>query len=150
MSRIALRTASAVCLTAAVAVLAWGQNPPGTGSNVTPVRAKSLLGAQVALQGGTAAGTVEDIVLSNEGVVDYLIVSQGGKLVTVPWDAAKFSFQKDNTAVINLNVTPEQYKAIPTYGTQQYPEFYNPAYQTQVYKYYNLTPGKWRRLERRQ
>src|SRR2546421_10530010 len=112
------------------------------------VRAKSVLGAKVTLQGGAGVGTVEDIVMSDEGVIDYLIVSEGGKLVTVPWDAVKFSFEKQS-AVINLNIPAEQYQKIPTYGPTQYPDYYSPTYQAQVYKYYNLTPGKWRRLERR-
>src|SRR5262249_26070515 len=78
MWRAAVRTASALCLPTAVAVLALGQAASGQGTPPgTAVRAKSLLGATVTLQGGTRAGTVEDIVLSNEGVVDYLLVSEG-------------------------------------------------------------------------
>jgi hypothetical protein len=147
MLRTVLRTASALSLLAAVAALGLGQTPAGTGTPATAVRAKSILGATVSLQGGTRAGTVEDIVLSNDGVVDYLIVSEGGKLVTVPWDAVNFNYEK-RTATINL--APEQYQRIPTYTTTAYPQFYSPAYRTQVYKYYNLSPGKIRRLERRQ
>jgi len=85
-------------------------------------------------------------VLSNEGVVDYLVVSQDGKLVTVPWDAATFNWGK-RTATIHIS--PEQYRKIPTYTSTTYPEFYSPTYRTDVYKYYNLRPGQIRRLERR-
>ena len=87
-----------------------------------------------------------DIVFDDEGVIDYFIVSQNGKLVTVPWEAAKFNFEK-RTAVINI--TPEQYQKIPTYTVQTYPQFYTPTYQNQIYGYYNLTPGQARRFERR-
>src|SRR5262249_9350182 len=146
MLRTALRTASALSLLAAAAALTLGQTPAGTGSPTTGVRAKSLLGTTVTLQGGTRAGTIEDIVLSNDGVVDYLIVSEGGKLVTVPWDAVNFNYQK-RTATINL--APEQYRRIPTYTTTEYPQYYSPVYRTEVYKYYNLSPAKVRRLERR-
>ena len=92
-------------------------------------------------------GTVEDIVLSDEGVVDYLIVSNDGKLVTVPWDAAKFDFGK---RMATVNIAPERFQQIPTYTTTNYPNFYAPAYRTEVYKAYGLTPGQQRRLERRQ
>ena len=143
MLRTAVRTASALALLAAVAALTVGQTPSGSG---TGVRAKSLLGTTVTLQGGARAGTVEDIVLSNDGVVDYLIVSEGGKLVTVPWDAVRFNFER-RTATINM--APEQYRRIPTYTTTDYPQYYSPTYQTQIYKFYNLPPGKLRRLERR-
>jgi len=110
------------------------------------LRAKSILGSKVHLQGNATAGTVEDIVFDEEGVIDYFIVSDGTKMVTVPWEAAKFNFEK-RTAVINI--TQEQYQQIPTYTTERYPDFYTPAYRTQVYKYYGLTPGQERRFERR-
>jgi hypothetical protein len=145
MLKTALRTASALGLLAAVAALAPGQNARTGDTPTTAVRAKSLLGATVSLQGGARAGTVEDIVLSSEGVVDYLIVSEGGKLVTVPWQAANFNFEK---RMATINLSPEQYKQIPTYTVNEYPQYYSPAYQTQVYKYYNLRPGQVRRLER--
>lgn len=112
----------------------------------TALRAKNILGSQVHLQGNASAGTIEDIVFDDEGVIDYFIVSQNGKMVTVPWEAAKFNFAK-RTATINI--TQEQYQKIPTYTTETYPQFYTPQYQNQIYGYYNLTPGQTRRLERR-
>jgi len=112
----------------------------------TTVRAKSLLGTRVSLSGGTEAGTIEDIVLSGEGVVDYLIVSSDGKLVSVPWDVTKFDYER-RTAVIN--VTPEVYRRIPTYTVDRYPNFYAPTYRDQLYRHYGRTPGAARRLERR-
>lgn len=97
--------------------------------------------------GGNAnIGTIEDIVFDDEGVIDYFIVSDGGKPVTVPWEAAKFNFEQ-KTAVINI--TQEQYKQIPTYTPQQYPDFYTPTYQTEIYRFYNLKPGEVRRFDRR-
>jgi sporulation protein YlmC with PRC-barrel domain len=110
-------------------------------------RAKSILGAQVSLQGGTGIGTIEDIVLNTDGVIDYLIVSEGGKLITVPWEAAKFNHEK-RTAVINI--TQDQFRQIPTYTVNSYPDFYTPTYRVQVYRHYGLTPGRERRLERRE
>lgn len=149
MSRIALPIASALALTVALAASAPAEEkaPPGTtASSATTVRAKSILGAKVALKGGTSAGTIEDIVLSNEGVVDYLVVSTRGKLVTVPWEAARFDYGK---RMATVDITEEQYQRIPTYSSEAYPNYYTPEYRNQVYKYYGLTPGRERRLERR-
>ena len=101
----------------------------------------------MSLQGGNNAGTVHDIVFNDEGVVDYLVVSEGGKMVTVPWEAVKLNYEK-RTAVINI--TQDQFRQIPTYTSEQYPNFYTPEYRTQVYRYYGITPGRERRLERRE
>ena len=131
-----------------------GQPPPGTRlpqdpSTASPsaIRAKQVLGAKVNLAGNATAGTVDDIVFTDDGQVEYLLVIHEGKLVTMPWAAVKFNFEQ-RTAVVNI--TQEQFQAIPTFTTQTYPQFFAPAYRTQIYKFYNLTPGEIRRIERRQ
>jgi sporulation protein YlmC with PRC-barrel domain len=146
MLRFTLRTGSAFAILVASAGLILAQAQE-TRSDTMALRAKSVLGAQVSLQGGTSVGTVEDIVFNHDGVIDYLIVSERGKLVTVPWEAAKFNHEK-RTAVINI--TPEKFREIPTYAIDRYPDFYTPTYRVQVYRHFGLTPGQERRLERRQ
>jgi len=112
-----------------------------------PVRGKGVIGAKVLVRGGTSVGVVEDVVLTDEGVVDYLIVDRDGKLVTVPWDAVKFDHGK---RVATIPVTREVFERVPTYTVKEYPDFYTTEYRRDVYKYYGLTPGQARRLERRQ
>ena len=98
------------------------------------------------MQNNTAIGTVEDLVFDDAGNMEYLIVSTGdNKLITVPWDAAKFDLEKKTAT---LTITQDVYKTIPTYTVTTYPQFYAPTYRTQVYKYYNLTPRELRRMER--
>ncbi|MCE9561814.1 MAG: PRC-barrel domain-containing protein [Planctomycetes bacterium] len=118
---------------------------PGVGA-VATYRAKQILGTKMMIQGNTAIGTVDDIVFDSAGNLEYLIVANDGKLVTVPWDATKFDL-KSQSAV--LNVTPEVYKTIPTYTATTYPDYWAPTYRTGVYKYYGLTPRELRRIERR-
>ena len=145
MMRTALRTGAALGILALAMGITLAQVEQKK-SSTTALRAKSILGAKVQLQGDATGGTIEDIVFDEEGVIDYFIVSNGGKYVTVPWEAAKFNFEK-RTAVINIS--EEQYRKIPTYTIEKYPEFYTPAYRTQVYRFYGLTPGQERRFERR-
>jgi len=147
MVRTVLHAASSLALLVAFSPLLTAQERPvrpGTGKVVRAPR--SILGARVDVQGGTRVGVVEDVVLSEEGVVDYLIVSQGGKMVTVPWDIAKFDYEK---RVVTVPVTQEVYQKVPTYTTERYPNFYTPEYRTEVYKYYGVKPGAARRLDRR-
>jgi hypothetical protein len=124
------------------------QPPPGS-PTAAPVayRAKQILGAKVLLQGNATAGTVDDIVFDDAGNVEYLIVVDNGMYRTVPWAAAKYNLDQ-RTAVVNI--TPDQYKVIPTYTTTTYPQFFTPTYRTTTYKYYGLTPGQLRRIERRE
>jgi hypothetical protein len=146
-----LRAASAA-LVLAIGGPAFADDPPKPGVPLAPVaistfRAKQVLGTKVALGNNTAIGTVDDIVFDDAGNLDYLIVATGdNKLITVPWDAARFDLEK-KTAIVN--VTPEIYKTIPTYTVTTYPQFYTPAYRTDIFKVYGLTPRELRRIERR-
>jgi hypothetical protein len=76
-------------------------------------------------------------VFSDAGQVEYLIVANEGKLVTVPWEAAKFNFEKQTAT---LTITQDQYKVIPTYTVREYPVFFAPDYRVEVYRYYGLRP----------
>lgn len=109
-------------------------------------RAKTVLGSKVSIEGDVSIGAVDDIVFSDEGYVEYLIVANDNKLVTVPWEAAKFDFDK-RTAVVSIS--QEQYKAIPAYTVKQYPVFSAPQYRVETFKFYGLTPGQERRAIRR-
>ncbi len=112
-----------------------------------PLRAKQVLGAKLSIQNNTAIGTVDDIVLSNAGDVEYVIVqTDDNKMVTVPWSTVVWN--KDyKTATVD--VTPEQFKVLPRYTATTYPDYFAPTYRSEVYKLYGTTPGALRRLERR-
>jgi hypothetical protein len=140
------RSTAALLLTTGLSVAQTTQVPAtDTKKEATTAtyRAKQILGTKVMLQGDSAAGTVDDLVFDDAGNLEYVIVDNGGKLTTVPWEAAKFNLEK-KTAVLPL--TAEQYKVIPTYTVTTYPSFYTPTYRTEVYRYYNLTPRELRRL----
>ncbi|MDY3552380.1 PRC-barrel domain-containing protein [Gemmata sp. JC717] len=151
MLKYTLRATTAAALLSAVPVFA--ADPPRVVSAQPVVaasssfRAKQVLGTKILIAGNTAIGTVEDLVFDDAGNLEYLIVSTDtNKLVSVPWDAAKWDLEKK---VGTLNLTVDQYKTIPTFTATTYPSFYTPVYRTQTYKFYGLTPRELRRIERR-
>lgn len=156
MSSSTLRQSAFACSLALLTVgfglvqqVATAAPPPDGGAHLTtpnPYRATQIIGAKVSVQNNTAAGTVEDIVFSDSGDVEYLVVNNGGKLVSVPWTATTFNVAHKAAVV---NITHEQYQAIPTFTTTTYPQFFTPTYRTETYKHYGLTPGQFRRIERR-
>src|SRR5436853_6937878 len=79
---------------------------PAAGAHHT-LKAKNIIGAQITIQGNNNVGTVQDIILNDDGVVEYFVVGDGTKLVSVPWEAAKFNFE-NRTATINI--TQEQFR----------------------------------------
>ncbi len=153
MTSYTLRTASALLV--AVGGLAFAADPPKPAppagappaATAHTFRAKQILGTKILIQNNTAIGTVDDLVFDDAGNLEYLIVSTGdNKLITVPWDAAKWDLEKKTGT---LTITQEVYKTIPTYTVTTYPQFYTPTYRTDIYKVYGLTPRDLRRIERR-
>jgi len=108
--------------------------------------AKGLIGSSVNLQGNQSVGTVDDLVLADNGAVDYLVVRTGGKLVLVPWEAAKFNADR-HTAVVNI--TQQKFQEVPTFTQGNWPNVTDPTYRDRIYNYYGLRPGQERRIERR-
>lgn len=119
------------------------ETPPATTTDGGHAyRVKQLLGTKVSISGDLSIGTVDDVVFNDAGQVEYLIVANDGKLVTVPWSAAKFNFEKQTAT---LTITQDQYRAIPTYTVREYPVYFEPTYRTQVYGWFGLKPRPWHR-----
>lgn len=110
-------------------------------------RAKQILGSKVTIDSDLSIGLVDDIVLDEQGYVEYLLVmNKDQKLVTVPWEAAKFNIEK---RIAVVHITQQQFQLVPTYTVQQYPVFTAPGYRTQIYGFYGLKPAQERRAVRR-
>jgi hypothetical protein len=109
-------------------------------------RAKNVLGTKVSIQGDISIGTVDDIVFSDEGYVEYLIVNNDNQLRTIPWQAAKFNFERRTATV---NITQTQWQTVPTYTPGRYPTFFAPTYRQETYRFFGLTPREIRRMDRR-
>jgi sporulation protein YlmC with PRC-barrel domain len=119
---------------------------PAEAVAVKTYRIKQVLGSKLIIQDNIAVGTVNDVVFRDDGYIEYLIVEKNGRLTTVPWEAAKFDFEKQTATVA---ITNDVYTTIPTYTVKEYPQFHAPVYQAEIYRYYKLTPRQERRLERR-
>lgn len=123
--------------------------PPGTevGELPRPLRAKQVIGAKINIQNNTVVGTVDDIVLSDAGDVEYVVVqTEANKMVTVPWSTVVWN--KDYKSA-NINITVDRFKVIPRYNNTSYPDYFAPTYRSEIYKMYGVAPGVLRRLERR-
>jgi hypothetical protein len=147
MLRRSFRISSALVLLAVIAV--GGDLPAQDGATqpatATHYRVKQVLGATVNIEGDTSIGKVDDIVFDDNGQIEYMIVLNKSRFVTVPWEAAKFNFEK-RTAMVQI--APERFHKIPTYAVDQYPAFSTPTYRTQTYQFYGLGPGQGRRAGR--
>src|SRR3954462_13854866 len=85
------------------------------------VRAQSLLGVDVS-NGQDTIGEVSDLVVTEDGRVEAIVVGVGGflgigeKPVALAWDSIKLT-EQDGSRVILVSATREQLEGMPTYKT---------------------------------
>ena len=91
-----------------VSLSARGRPRGSTGGPRLPTseirRVSQILGANVRLQGEDTYGKVEDIVLDENGTVQYLVVSKGDRYVMMPYNAANVDYGQ---RVVIYDVTPQ-------------------------------------------
>jgi len=87
-----------------------------------------IIGSNIRLQGGTSYGRVEDIVLNEDGVVEYLVVSREGSYALLPWSAARVDYGQ---RVVTYDVTPQVVQ--PLFFTREaWPNYSDPQFTTRI------------------
>ncbi len=89
-------------------------------------RVSKILGKKVISQKGEDLGKIEDLVLSKEGCLQFIILAPGGllgsgdQLIPVPWKAVKTGAQAD-TIIIDMDKS--QLEKAPTFESKKWPNF---------------------------
>lgn len=94
-------------------------------------RVSKILGKKVISQKGEDLGKIEDLVLSKEACLDYIILAPGSlfgtgdRLIPIPWKAVKTGAQAD-TIIIDMD--KGQLEEAPSFENKKWP---------------NLTDSEW-------
>ena len=102
-------------------------------------KATDINGAAVNNTKGEKLGTVEDLVIGNDGRVEYLILSSGGfldigdKLIPIPWEAVKPGREADTFTV---DITKERLAKAPSFGKDKWPDFASREAMREYHGYY--------------
>ena len=115
------------------------------GQGIYTMRAKkSVLGAKVINAAREDLGKIEDLVIdARDNRVSYAILSFGGilgmgdKRFAIPWEALSFDLS-DKTAV--LNVEEHQLKNAPGFDENNWPDFADREWGSQVQSHYGYAP----------
>jgi sporulation protein YlmC with PRC-barrel domain len=126
----------AFCLALVASSFAVGQQvvqeiqpAPAPGGPPSEIRRVSqILGANVRLQGEDTYGKVEDIVLDENGTVQYLVVSKGDRYVMMPYNAANVDYGQ---RVVMYDVTPQAIQPL-FFERNAWPTLSDPQYTTRI------------------
>src|SRR6266436_4095310 len=124
-----------------------------TSSNTTYIETSKFIGKPVKSSQGEEIGTVKDVVLDRStGCMAYTVlsttggggggggggVSEGGKMVAVPWTV--YSPTSDLTA-LTVTVDRERIYNAPVFDYARIEEYSQPEYISSVYSYYGVGAG---------
>jgi sporulation protein YlmC with PRC-barrel domain len=122
------------------------QTPSGEAKVVPNVtRASKLTGATVKNTKGEDIGEIEDLVISKDGRIQYVVLAHGGilgageKLFAVPWKAVKAGDQEDSYIV---NIDKERLAQAPSFQRNNWPNFADRDVYMMYYGYYGVEPDR--------
>lgn len=110
-----------------------GQMRQGSGQGM---QASKLMDMEVQDQNQKKLGTVSDLFVSEDGKVEYLIISKGGMmgmgedLIPIPWDQVQ---QMDQEEALTVNIDEQKLENAPTFSEN---DFQQPGWQQEVRGYY--------------
>jgi len=109
------------------------------GTTTTEVRRVSqVIGSNVALQGANDFGKVEDIVLNDNGCIEYVVVTRGGQYAMLPWDAASLNYGR---RVVTFNVAPQVIQPL-FFARNAWPSVSDTKYVGRVREVFRRGPGR--------
>jgi sporulation protein YlmC with PRC-barrel domain len=89
-------------------------------------RVSKILGTKVISRKGEDLGKIEDIALSKEGCLDFIILAPGGllgtgdRLIPIPWKAVKTGTDAD-TIIVDMDKV--QLEKAPNFESKKWPNF---------------------------
>ena len=82
--------------------------------STTIQRVSSVIGASVQIEGGTAVAKVEDLVISDDGCIEFVVVRYEERFVPIPWSLATVEFDQ---RVVTVAITRERFAQAPSFAS---------------------------------
>jgi sporulation protein YlmC with PRC-barrel domain len=100
-------------------------------------RARELIGYEVQSVTGENLGKIDDIVFSENGIVQFLILSSAetDALIPIPFESPEFSFQEN--AVIAHNLDRRILEGAPSLTSGEWDRLSDPSFEIDVRSYYD-------------
>jgi hypothetical protein len=94
-----------------------GQRPEirreGAVRSTTIQRVSSVIGASVQIEGGTAVAKVEDLVISDDGCIEFVVVRYEERFMPIPWGLATVEFDR---RIVSVDITRERFAQAPSFA----------------------------------
>lgn len=105
-------------------------------------RASELMGAKITNSKQEALGSVDDLVMTQDGDIKFAIIGHGGVLgigesyIAAPWKKMKPVFGEE--ATFNLDISKADLERAPTFKRDNYQELQNKEWLARVHSHFKL------------
>jgi hypothetical protein len=90
-----------------------------TRTTTTVRRVSTFIAASVELQAGGTFGRVEDVIINDEGCIDFVVIAFEEKLIAVPFTLTRVDFARK---VVFLNAERDFLLRAPTFQRDRFPD----------------------------
>jgi sporulation protein YlmC with PRC-barrel domain len=135
----------------AFAVVCLAAGPADARDKNQVLKASDIIGMKVEDTEGKKLGSIRDLVLDDDGEVQYAVLDFGGilgigdKYFAVPWDALQRS--EDNRR-LSLDVSKKDLKQAPGFDKEHWPDLSDQQAQITIYEFYGVPSPKDEQINR--
>ncbi len=119
------------------------------------IRGSELMDKEVHDQQGNELGSVNDLVISRDGEVEFLVVSEGDgvlglgeeELTPIPFDKVDLDAYTEEDDAITVKIDQQQFTEAPSFSDDQWETFTQGEMDQEVRGYYGEEEGMEERME---
>jgi hypothetical protein len=80
-------------------------------------RISTVIGGSVQFAGGGNVGKIEDIVISDTGCIEYIVVAYHDRYVPIPWTVSTVVFDK---RIVTIDMDQARFEEVPTFSRDEF------------------------------
>ena len=97
--------------------LAHAQQKKESASKGQVRRISTVIGGSVQYAAGGTVGKIEDIVINDEGCIEYIVVNYNDRFVPIPWTVSTVAFDK---RIVTIDMDQARFAEVPTFSRDEF------------------------------
>lgn len=102
-------------------------------------RVSVIMETGVSVQDGDNIGKVVDLIVNDNGCIEYVVVAYEQNFILVPWSVTTVNVERK---VVRINITRERLREVPTFTRDRWPNFSDGQFREKLHKVYGVQAGR--------
>jgi flagellar biosynthesis GTPase FlhF len=102
-------------------------------------RISTVIGGSVQFAAGGNVGKIEDIVISDTGCIEYIVVAYHDRYVPIPWTVSTVSFDK---RIVTINIEQARFAEVPTFSRDEFALLVQVDFREKVHTFFGADSNR--------